>query len=46
MEIINERAKINFNKWMEKVKDFCGFVRWVVGVFRTNACIVRTYFLT
>jgi len=31
---------------MEKVKDFCGFVRWVVGVFRTNACIVWTYFLT
>jgi len=28
MEIINERAKINLNKWMEKVKEFRGLIRW------------------
>jgi hypothetical protein len=28
MEIINERGEINFNKRMEKVKDFCGLIKW------------------
>jgi hypothetical protein len=28
MEIIDERGEIKFNKWMEKAKDFRGFVRW------------------
>jgi hypothetical protein len=28
MEIINEREEINFNKWMEKVKDFRKLVKW------------------
>jgi hypothetical protein len=27
MEIINERGEINFNKWMEKVKDYRGLVK-------------------
>jgi len=40
---INERGEINFDKWIEKVKDFCGFVKWVVGVFGTSAHIVRAY---
>jgi hypothetical protein len=28
MEIINKRGEINLNKWVEKMKDSCGFVRW------------------
>jgi hypothetical protein len=28
MEIINEWGKINLNKWMEKVKDSHGLVKW------------------
>jgi hypothetical protein len=28
MEIINERRDINFNKWVEKAKDSCGFIKW------------------
>jgi hypothetical protein len=28
MEIIDERREINLSKWMEKMKNFCGFVKW------------------
>jgi hypothetical protein len=28
MEIINERGEINLSKWMEKLKDINGLVRW------------------
>jgi hypothetical protein len=28
MEIINKRGEINFNKWMEKAKDFKDFIKW------------------
>ncbi len=28
MEIINKRGEINFNKWVEKVKDCHGLIRW------------------
>jgi hypothetical protein len=28
MEIINKSGEIDLNKWMEKVNDSHGFVRW------------------
>jgi hypothetical protein len=28
MEVINERGEINFNRWMEKMKDFSGLIGW------------------
>jgi hypothetical protein len=29
---------------MEKTKDFSGFVKWAISVFRTHAHIIWTYF--
>ncbi len=28
MEIINKKGEINLNRWVKKVKDFHGFIRW------------------
>jgi hypothetical protein len=28
MKIINKKEEINFSKWMEKVKDSYGLIRW------------------
>jgi hypothetical protein len=28
IEIINEKREINFNKWMERAKDYCALVKW------------------
>ncbi len=52
MEIINERGKINFSKWVEKAKDSRGFIKrgvtCVLGacVLGANACTTRAYSLT
>ncbi len=46
MEIINERGKIDLRKWMEKKRTHVVSLDGVVGVFKANAHIAWTYFLT